>query len=196
MISGFVLCASSLLIYKFYKFDPIDANLLINEQAINLTTQFTDNFREYVTLDDFMQEVKVSNKDRSSKKLKDNNISVGEYETRILKRWKTLSFLQTLRLNGIVRMMFISCLIFFKYRIVNKMVVIVTKKDENRLGLFVRISFISLYIGLFLVGERNSFNSVRFSNFQILKRPSIQPLGIFASRLIWFRDHLITYFCV
>jgi hypothetical protein len=38
MISGFVLCASSLLIYKFYKFDPIDANLLINEQAINLTT--------------------------------------------------------------------------------------------------------------------------------------------------------------
>ena len=143
-----------------------------------------------------MQEVKVSNKDRSSKKLKDNNISVGEYETRILKRWKTLSFLQTLRLNGIVRMMFISCLIFFKYRIVNKMVVIVTKKDENRLGLFVRISFISLYIGLFLVGERNSFNSVRVSNFQILKRPSIQPLGIFASRLIWFRDHLITYFCV
>ena len=149
-----------------------------------------------MTLDDFMQEVKVSNKDRSSKKLKDNNISVGEYETRILKRWKTLSFLQTLRLNGIVRMMFISCLIFFKYRIVNKMVVIVTKKDENRLGLFVRISFISLYIGLFLVGERNSFNSVRVSNFQILKRSSIQPLGIFASHLIWFRDHLITYICV
>lgn len=112
-----------------------------------------------MTLDDFMQEVKVSNKDRSSKKLKDNNISVGEYETRILKRWKTLSFLQTLRLNGIVRMMFISCLIFFKYRIVNKMVVIVTKKDENRLGLF----------GCFLLASETLLIAFGFLIFKFLK---------------------------
>lgn len=144
-VSGLLLCISSVLIYKFYKFDPIDANLLINEQAINLTTQYTDTFREYVTLEDFIQEVKVSNTDKSSKKLKEN-FSMEECEVRILKRWKTLSFLQTLRLNGILRMMCISCLIFFKYRIVNKMVVIITIKDEEKLGLFVSIQSLSYFI--------------------------------------------------
>jgi hypothetical protein len=129
-ISGVLLCLSSILIYKFYKFDPIDANLLINEQAIYLTTQYTDTFREYVTLEEFLNEMKMSNIDKSSKKFKDESYMI-EYETRILKRWKTLSFLQTLRLNGIIRMMIISCLIFFKYRIVNKMAVIISIKNEE-----------------------------------------------------------------
>ncbi len=72
----------------------------------------------------------MSNIDKSSKKFKDESYMI-EYETRILKRWKTLSFLQTLRLNGIIRMMIISCLIFFKYRIVNKMAVIISIKNEE-----------------------------------------------------------------
>ena len=37
-VSGALLLLAAGVIYKFYKFDPIDANLLINEQAINLTT--------------------------------------------------------------------------------------------------------------------------------------------------------------
>lgn len=107
-----------------------------------------------------------------------------------------MSFLQTLRLNGIVRMMFISCLIFFKYRIVNKMVVIVTYKDMDRLGLFVSIYFFSPNIGLFLASKRNSFSGLRVPYFQVLKRASISALGLSACLLIRFRDHLITNFCI
>ena len=138
----------------------------------------------------------MSKTDRSTKKLNDNNKSESEYETRILKRWKTLSFLQTLRLNGIVRMMFISCLIFFKYRIVNKMVVIVTKRDDNKLGLFVSIIFTSPFLGLLLASKRNSINCLRLLNFQILKRTAISALSYFVGLLIRFRDHLITDFCI
>jgi len=46
------VCAA--LIYFFYRLDPIDQNLIINEQAINLTSQYTDNFRTQILLDDFI----------------------------------------------------------------------------------------------------------------------------------------------
>ena len=88
-----------------------------------------------------------------------------EYETRILKRWKTLSFLQTLRLNGIIRMMIISCLIFFKYRIVNKMAVIITikneedKTDEQKLSLF----------GCFLLASQTLLLILGYIIFKYLK---------------------------
>jgi hypothetical protein len=55
---GLLGCA--VLVYKFYRLDPIDQELIINEQAINLTSQYTENFRTYVHLDDFIQELKIS----------------------------------------------------------------------------------------------------------------------------------------
>ena len=59
-MSGICLIVSAFLIHKFYRLDPIDQELIINEQAINLTSQYTDNFRTYVNLDDFIQELKNS----------------------------------------------------------------------------------------------------------------------------------------
>ena len=49
-----------MVIHKFYKIDPIDADMIINEQAINLTSQHTDNFRVLVLVDDFFEEMKNS----------------------------------------------------------------------------------------------------------------------------------------
>ena len=52
--SGVLLLGCAVLVYKFYRLDPIDQELIINEQAINLTSQYTENFRTYVHLDDFI----------------------------------------------------------------------------------------------------------------------------------------------
>jgi hypothetical protein len=52
--SGVFLLGCAVLVYKFYRLDPIDQELIINEQAINLTSQYTENFRTYVHLDDFI----------------------------------------------------------------------------------------------------------------------------------------------
>jgi hypothetical protein len=60
LASGVCLLGCAVLVYKFYRLDPIDQELIINEQAINLTSQYTENFRTYVHLDDFIQELKNS----------------------------------------------------------------------------------------------------------------------------------------
>jgi len=44
-VSGGLLLVSCYFIYYNYRLDPIDADLIINEQAINLTSQYTDTFR-------------------------------------------------------------------------------------------------------------------------------------------------------
>ena len=75
------------------------------------------------------------------------------------------------------------------------MVVIVTKKDEDKLGTFVSFIF-SLFLGLFLISKRNSFSRIRIPNFQILKRTPISALSLFACLLIWSRDNIITDFCI
>jgi hypothetical protein len=117
-----------------------------------------------------------------------------EYETRILKRWKTLSFLQTLRLNGIIRMMIISCLIFFKYRIVNKMVVLITIKEEQKQSLFVSFFNIEINLGLFPVGKSNFIINFRLYNLQIPKRSSLCRAGIIVGLFVSLRTHINTNF--
>ena len=42
------------LMVKYYRIDPIDCGLLVNEQAINLTSQYTEEVREHVILDQFI----------------------------------------------------------------------------------------------------------------------------------------------
>ena len=58
VLSGFGLLGCVYLLRRYYRFDPIDAGLLVNEQAINLTSQHTEYFRTYITLDDFIEAVK------------------------------------------------------------------------------------------------------------------------------------------
>ena len=38
IISGVAMVIMSALIFKYYRIDPIDSNLLLNEQAINMTS--------------------------------------------------------------------------------------------------------------------------------------------------------------
>jgi hypothetical protein len=54
----------SVVMFKHYRIDPIDSNLLINEQAINLTSYFTNEVRRQIPLDVFMNEVRQNEKHR------------------------------------------------------------------------------------------------------------------------------------
>jgi len=60
-VSGVFLVGLAFLLIKIVRFDPIDADMIINEQAINLTSQHTETFRNLVMLEDFKEEMK-SNK--------------------------------------------------------------------------------------------------------------------------------------
>ena len=86
-----------MVFYKFVKFDPIDADMIINEQAINLTSQHTDNFRNLVTVEDFFEEIK-----NTSNSIRDDSTRQELFDRRILKRWKTPSLLETLRLDYVL----------------------------------------------------------------------------------------------
>ncbi len=46
MSSGLALMMLSYVLIKRYRMDPIDAGVLVNEQAINLTSQYTDEVRD------------------------------------------------------------------------------------------------------------------------------------------------------
>lgn len=49
IISGLLLIVMAGVLLKYYRLDPIDQGLIINEQAINLTSQYTDEVRDQVT---------------------------------------------------------------------------------------------------------------------------------------------------
>jgi len=52
--------------------------------------------------------------------------TISDYEEKILKRWKIPSLLRTLNLNGVLPMMMCTTFIFFKYRVINKYIVILS----------------------------------------------------------------------
>ncbi len=52
----------SVVMFKHYRIDPIDSNLLLNEQSINLTSYFTNEVRKQIHLDEFMNEVRQNEK--------------------------------------------------------------------------------------------------------------------------------------
>ncbi len=58
ILSGVGMVILSVVMFKHYTIDPIDSELLINEQAINMTSQFTNEVREEILLDDFLDEVR------------------------------------------------------------------------------------------------------------------------------------------
>jgi hypothetical protein len=94
----------SLPILSIYRLDPNDFGLIINEQAINLTSQFTNEVRKYITMEEFIQEIRTNEKNRNlyiagetmkyrgksmkdlSKYLKESEMNEVE-EKNILKRW-------------------------------------------------------------------------------------------------------------
>jgi len=58
VISGVGMVILSVEIFKHYRIDPFDSNLLLNEQAINLTSQFTNEVRDRILVNEFIAEVR------------------------------------------------------------------------------------------------------------------------------------------
>jgi hypothetical protein len=40
----------SVILWKYYRIDPIDTGLILNEQAINLTAQYSDEVRSKLSI--------------------------------------------------------------------------------------------------------------------------------------------------
>lgn len=124
--------------WKYHRIDPIDCGLLVNEQAINLTSQYTDEVRDQVTLDQFIEELRSSTQSINiyqipRSMLKDKEKSVKDLchtlneeklahveETLVLKRWKSPSIMEVLELPNVFRMIVFVFAIYYKFRIVNK----------------------------------------------------------------------------
>jgi hypothetical protein len=60
MISGGLFALMALLYFKLFKIDPIDSNIIINEQAINLTSKHSPNVQEVILLETFIDTCKVT----------------------------------------------------------------------------------------------------------------------------------------
>jgi len=54
-------------------------------------------------------------------------MTLNDHQEKVLRRWKTPSLLQTLRINGVLPMIVSTTCLFFKYRILNKLVVVISK---------------------------------------------------------------------
>jgi hypothetical protein len=104
----------SLLLLRYYRIDPNDWGLIINEQAINLTSQFADEVRECITIEEFIKEVRLNERNRNlytsnshvrgggSKSMKDISMAIKEEhlhdieEKYIIKRWQSPSIIEAL----------------------------------------------------------------------------------------------------
>jgi hypothetical protein len=130
--SGFVLLILSVVLWKYFKIDPIDEGLIVNEQSIVLSTQFTNSYRPIMYLEDFLEEIrgtqKQSNYFKQSMGTQDSRIraNMSKNETLrleedvILKRWESPSIVKALGYPNVIRMLIYQSVLFFKYRIVNK----------------------------------------------------------------------------
>eukprot|EP00347_Sterkiella_histriomuscorum_P017047 403350864 len=133
MISGGVLLLLSLIMLKYFRIDPIDQGYLLNEQALNLTSQFNDQIVSHIKVQEFIQISKVQRSgdytpllSQQANQLKSISLKQKEQQDdqeiieSILKRWETPSFSETISKKGVKSMLAITTIIFFKYRIVNK----------------------------------------------------------------------------
>ena len=62
IISGSLMVSLSFVLLRYYRIDPIDAGLILNEQAINLTSQYSDELRSQLRMSDFVVELRTDPK--------------------------------------------------------------------------------------------------------------------------------------
>lgn len=48
----------SFALLRYYRVDPIDAGLILNEQAINVTSQYSDEVRNQLSMNEFVNELR------------------------------------------------------------------------------------------------------------------------------------------
>ena len=73
-MSGAICLILVIPIYKYYKFDSFEDNLIIYEQAIYITAKYTDEIREIVEVSEFLEEVKLNKNLDFSKHVKDSKL--------------------------------------------------------------------------------------------------------------------------
>lgn len=160
LISGMIVTLLSYIFYKFYTFDPIDCGVIIHEQALGLTSR--DSMQEILTVEDYIiQKIKSENNEESNIEIDEDQI---EY---MLKRWKTPSFIKLISQQGVIDMTICSCLIFFKFRIVNK-AIITENYNQFFQGIIVN-TLITIFfsLGLFLDILRVPINFTRLFDIKI-----------------------------
>ena len=62
IISGSLMVALSFVLLRYYRVDPIDAGLILNEQAINVTSQYSDEVRSQLSVSEFVNELRTDPK--------------------------------------------------------------------------------------------------------------------------------------
>ncbi|CDW83105.1 UNKNOWN [Stylonychia lemnae] len=127
--------------YLYYIFDPIDADLLLNEQAIVLSTKYIDQYKTVISVEDFFAQYHMEKTDSKYSIRFDDQGQIKkpysiqeqqknqdeEAEEKILKRWKVPSFLSTLKINGVLRSLLCHSILFFKFRFINKIQIVATQ---------------------------------------------------------------------
>ena len=62
IISGSLMVALSFVMLRYYRVDPIDAGLILNEQAINVTSQYSDEVRSQLSMSEFVNDLRTDPK--------------------------------------------------------------------------------------------------------------------------------------
>lgn len=113
IVSGSLLVVISYIIWRFYRVDPIDSGLILNEQAINLTSQYSDEVRNALSMSDFVKDLRSDARRTELYRVGGNTIKVNGStqdmtmhlseeklrdieETQVLKRWKSPSIIEAL----------------------------------------------------------------------------------------------------
>ena len=58
IVSGILIVIMTPFLYRFYRIDPIDHDLILHEQALNLTSQYTNEVRDQIKIETFIEEVR------------------------------------------------------------------------------------------------------------------------------------------
>ena len=159
VISGVLLVIMAFILHYHFHIDPIDAGLLINEQAINLTSQYTEEVRDQVELNQFFEDVRSNEKNlnlynmppnilKGQRSIKDVDLSQeGEKivrrieEQTILKRWKSPSIMEALNYQNVLRSVIFNTAIFYKFRVVNKRMQLYSDQIDSFTSTLLHVSF-------------------------------------------------------
>jgi len=83
------------LLLKYYRLDSLEFNLIIHEQAINITSIYTpSNIRDVLYLSDFIEEIKQTTPlSGSNNNIEDSETFFEVYKEKILNRTQSPSIL-------------------------------------------------------------------------------------------------------
>lgn len=139
VISGPLLVVMAFGLKSSFRIDPMDAGLILNQQATHLTSKYTDHQRDQVELAEFIDEVRSCEKNfelysknggvvPGGRKIKDLDVGSNKgrkklraiEDTHILRRWRSPSIAEVINYHNVIRYIVFNTAIYFKFRVVNK----------------------------------------------------------------------------